>query len=750
MIGKTISHYKILEKIGGGGMGVVYKAEDLKLKRTVALKFLPHEFTDDVIAKKRFIQEAQSASSLDHPNICTIHEIGETDEHQLFIAMACYEGETLKHKIEKGPVEIKEAIMIALGISLGLAKAHSQGIIHRDMKPANVFITSDKQVKILDFGLAKLAGTTRITKTESITGTVAYMSPEMIRSEEVDHRTDIWSLGAVLYEMLTGHLPFKGENWEATMYAICNIAPISIRQLRKDTPPSLERMIMKMLQKKPQDRYDSIQNAAADLQSIDLLAKERSTLTALKPSASIVVLPFIDMSPASDQEYFCDGIAEEIINSLTQILDLRVVARTSAFSFKGKHIDVREIGRALNVDHVLEGSVRKAGNQLRITAQLVNVTDGYHLWSERFDREEEDIFAVQDEISLMIVNKLKVRIMGDERKSLQKRRTSNIEAYNSYLKGHFFSGKHTEADIHKAIKYYEQATMQDPNYADAYAAMSENYCLLSLNYYAPSKQVFPRAKIAAETALEKDRRLAIAHSAMGLIHYVFDWDIERAWQRLERAIEFEPNNPSIILHLAGYHLQIGELDEAIKAGERALEIDPFSIVYNTHLGLYYLRARQLKEARQQLLKTLDFAPKQVAALWLLAITYALDLEYDTCIRLLNDALCVNKDYTPVIASLGWVYAMSGDKKSARKILKELEERAKKSYIAPFLFAKIHAALDQKDLAFQWLDRAYDERDTALIHVLTDESVDSIRDDPRFDELLKKIGLYKYKKQKRSS
>ncbi|UCG30680.1 MAG: protein kinase [candidate division WOR-3 bacterium] len=743
MIGKVISHYKILEKIGGGGMGVVYKAEDIKLKRIVALKFLPHEFSDDVTAKKRFIQEAQSASSLDHPNICTIHEISETYEGQLFIAMACYEGETLKHRAEKGPLAINEAAKIALGVAQGLAKAHEKGIVHRDIKPANIFITSDDQIKILDFGLAKLAGTSRITKTESITGTVAYMSPEMVRADDMDHRTDIWSLGIVLYEMLTGRLPFKGDNWEATMFAISNTAPVSVIQLRKDIPLSLERIITKTLQKKPQDRYKDIKTVVADLWAVD--TKDISLIAAAKPSASIVVLPFTDMSPAKDQAYFCDGIAEELINSLTHITDLRVVARTSAFAFKGRDTDVREIGRMLNVDHVLEGSVRKSGDRLRITAQLVDVADGYHLWSERYDREEEDIFTIQDEISLKIVDKLRVEILSDEKTSLQKRHTSNVDAHNAYLKGRFFSQRLAKADIEKAIRFYKQAIELDPHYARAQAAMAHCYCLFGLYYYLPPKDSFPVARIAAKKALEMDDMLALAHAAMSVIHFLYDWDYESARQRIERAIELDPNCVSSHSDCSGYYAMIGKMDNAIAELKRALELDPLSVNHHVHLGLYYIKARKPEKARQQLLKTLEFSTDHPWALWLLAITYALDSQYNKGIKLLHDALNVAKGYPPIVAALGWFFAMSGDRTRARRVLKELHEKARKSYVWPFLFAKIHAALGENDKAFEWLEKAYQERDCSLSHLLTDESVDCIRTDPRFDDLLKKIGLYKHKK-----
>ena len=385
MIGTTISHYKILEKLGEGGMGVVYKAEDTRLKRTVALKFLPHDLSRDPEAKERFIHEAQAASSLDHPNICTVFEIGEHNEGQMFIAMACYEGETLKEKIPKGPLELDEAIGIAKQIAEGLAGAHKHGIVHRDIKPANIIITTDGVAKILDFGLAKLAGQAHLTKTGSPVGTAAYMSPEQAQGMEIDHRTDIWSAGVVLYEMLTGHLPFGGDHEAARLYSIVHEQPQPLSSFRSDLPTDIELCITKLLQKVPGDRF---QHARELLSQLGTTQKKREHER--EPTLpSIAVLPFVNMSPNPENEYFSDGLSEEIINALSKLEDLHVTARTSAFRFRGKDLDMREIGKQLNVSNVLEGSVRRAGNRLRVAAQLINVADGYHLWSETYDRELE-------------------------------------------------------------------------------------------------------------------------------------------------------------------------------------------------------------------------------------------------------------------------------------------------------------------------------------------------------------------------
>ncbi|MFH1866430.1 MAG: protein kinase, partial [Candidatus Eisenbacteria bacterium] len=454
LVGKTLSHYRILEKLGEGGMGVVYRADDTKLERHVALKFLSPCILGTDTEKTRFVQEAKAAAALNHPNICTVHEIDEA-EGQIFIAMECVEGQSLKARIESGLPTIEEALAIATQIAEGLTEAHAKGIVHRDIKPANVVVTPQGRAKIMDFGLARSSAAAQLTVTGTTVGTIAYLSPEQARGETVDHRTDIWSLGVVLYEMITGLRPFRGNRDQAVIYSILNDEPNPLSVARPEVPIELENVMSRMLAKNPASRYPSAEEVLADL---NRLRKDPEAATSTMPASarrrrpSIAVLPFLDMSPQRDGEYFCEGMAEELINALTHIGGLKVSARTSSFQFKGPGHDVRKIGRDLGVETVLEGSVRKAGSRLRITAQLINAADGCHLWSEKFDRDMEDIFAIQDEISLAIVDQLRVGFLGDEKAQLVKRPNASPEAYNLYLRGRWFWNKRTHEDLTKAIE----------------------------------------------------------------------------------------------------------------------------------------------------------------------------------------------------------------------------------------------------------------------------------------------------------
>jgi serine/threonine protein kinase/Tfp pilus assembly protein PilF len=752
MIGKTISHYKILEKLGGGAMGVVYRGQDLKLKRFVAIKLLPPDLTRDPKSKERFLQEAQAASALDHTNICNIHEIDETEDGQIFMVLTYYEGETLKKKIKRGPLKLENAIDIAIQVARGLAKVHEMGIIHRDIKPANMMITKDGVVKIVDFGLAKLARGMHPEKSGTTMGTAAYMSPEQARGDEVDHRTDIWSLGVVLYEMLTGKVPFRSEYEQAVRYSILNEEPEPISGLQPGLPAELERIVAKALAKSPDERYQKIDDALSDLRTLKSELKSiisEKQPSRKKPRPSIAVLPFANLSADKEQEYFCDGMAENLINALTHVEDLRVVARTSAFSFRGKEMDVREIGRQLKVETLLEGSVRKAGNRLRIGAQLVNVADGYHLWSEKYDRDigdmccPEDIFAIQDEISLAVVDKLKVKLLGEEKAKLVKRHTKDLEAYDLYLKGRFFWNKRTQEGYQKSLGYFQQAIDRDPTYALAYAGIADCYDLLGWYDYLPPEEAFPRARAAAEKALEMDDTLAEANASLGWISANYEWDWRTAESKYKRAIELNPSYATVHQWYAEYLSYMGRHDESITEAKRAQELDPLSIIINNDLGQVLYYARQYDQAIEQLQKTLELDANFVVAHFFLAFLYAQKAMYDEALAEVQKAMDLSAgDDSLMLAQLGAIYSYSGRRDEANKVLDELHQLSKQRYVSPFYMALIYMGFGQKDQAFEWLERAYKERDHWLETLKVHPWLDSLRPDPRFRALLKRIGLEK--------
>jgi serine/threonine protein kinase/Tfp pilus assembly protein PilF len=740
MIGKSVSHYRILEKLGGGGMGVVYRAEDTKLGRTVALKFLPPELSHDAEAKKRFIQEAQAASALDHNNICTIHEIDESKDSRIFIVMACYEGRTLKEIIDEGPMKIGDAIDIAIQTAKGLAKAHQRGIVHRDIKPANIFITNDNVVKIVDFGLAKLARKSRLTKTGTTVGTVAYMSPEQTRGDPVDRRTDIWSLGIVLYEMLVGRLPFKGEYEQAVVYSILNENAESIANTRSEIPMELEMVVQKALQKDSGERYENFNEFLTDLEPLKKNLPAGHDAVYEKPPPSIAVLPFVNMSADPENEYFSDGLAEDLINALSKIKDFRVAARTSTFSFKGEKVDVREIGRKVKVETVLEGSVRKAGNRLRITAQLINVRNGYHLWSDQYDRVDADVFDIQDEITLAIVGALKVKLLAGDNQAVTKRYTQNIEAYNLYLKGRYYWNKMTIGTYRKAIEQFQKAIELDPTYALAYTGLADSYIGLGDAGLSaiPPKEAFSKANAAVQRALETDDALAEAHASLGhLKMHDFDWT--GAEREYKRAIELNPNYATTY-HMCGFYYALMERhQEAITTIRRALELDPVSLGINTDLGVIFYYARRYDQAIAQYRKSLEMDPGFVRAYVTLGSAYGQKGMFREAIGVIQKAIGLSGDRSK-IAALGRIYALSGKHDEALKLIDELRELSKERYVSPYCMALIYASLGERDQAMDLLQKAYMERVSELIYLKVDPYLDNLRSDPRFVALLEKIGL----------
>ena len=744
MIGKTISHYQIIEKIGEGGMGIVYKAKDTTLERTVAIKFLPRQTATQAEERQRFYIEAKAAAALNHPNIATTHAIEEVED-DVFIVMEYIEGQELKQKIDAGPLPVEDAIHIILQIANGLQEAHKKGIVHRDIKSANIMLTGGGQIKIMDFGLAKVRGGAQVTQIGTTLGTAAYMSPEQARGEDVDHRTDIWSLGVVLYETIAGQLPFKGHYEQAVLYSILNEDPESITCLRRGVPTELEAIMNKALAKSPNERYQQVDGMLIDL---NVLGKELETKSRQVPKEkcppSVAVLPFVNVSPEKENEYFSDGMTEEIIDALTKVEGLRVVSRTSVFAFKGKDQDIRKIGEQLNVSHVVEGSVRKAGNRVRITAQLINIADGYHLWSERFDREMEDVFTIQEEIAHMIVNALKIKLVRKAETPLVERSTENIKAYNLFLKGRYCWNKRTEAALKQCVNYFEQAIEIDPDYMLAYCGLADAYALLGIAEYGalPPMEVMPKAKAAAVKALEIDNTLAEAQTTVAHVKAFFDWDFTGADKEFNRAIELNPNYPFSHHWYALYLSAMERHDEAIAEEKRAQELEPLSLIINKNVGTIFYYARKYEQAIEQYKKALELDPDFARTHFFLGLAYISNSMFEEAIAEIKKAITFSGENTVMLALLASAIAMSGKKDEATKILKDLKKRLKRGYVPSFNLAILYMGLDEKASAFEWLEKAYQERSSWLVSLKVEPILDGLRSDPRFTALLKKVGLEK--------
>jgi serine/threonine protein kinase/tetratricopeptide (TPR) repeat protein len=734
--------YRIVGEIGRGGMGVVLKAEDTKLKRHVALKFLPSELMYSPEARERFIREAQAAAALDHPNICTVYEVEELED-QVYISMAFIDGKTLKETIAREPLKVEKALEVAIQVAEGLDNAHSKGIIHRDIKPANIMLTDRDHVKIMDFGLAKMESAEDITKTSAVMGTVAYMSPEQALGKKIDFHTDIWSFGCLLYEILSGQNPFQGGHEQAVFQAIVHSDPKPITALRDDIPVRLEKILGKCLRKNPKNRYPNTGSLTEELKSVELQDISTSpSLVSQKNTPSIAVLPFVDMSSQKDQEYFCDGIAEELINALTHIQDLRVVARTSAFAFKGEKADIREIGEKLNVKTVLEGSIRKAGNRLRITAQLINIEDGFHLWSERFDRDAEDVFAIQDEISLAIVEALKVTLRVGEKTALKKRSTDNPDAHNFYLKGLYFAARPDIESLNKALKFFKDALKEDPNFALAHSGMARIFGSFAAMNLASPTEMWPKAKEAIHKALTIDEDLVEALAQMAYMAFWSEWDwgsaeksLERvlalnpgdafshgtyAWfmlsqkrfgdaiQEVKKALFLDPLMPLYYVWSVGIHAAAGYCDEAIHEFSKAMELDPKLGLAYFHAGLAYFQKGELEKTTELFKKSMEFGAFPGWAETMLALVYLRKGENEKADRIYQDQLAQIEKMTPSFVSLAWTAAALGD----------------------------------FDSAFEFFDKAYETRDILLpyIHVYTGFILPDLQRDQRFKDLLVKMEL----------
>jgi serine/threonine protein kinase/TolB-like protein/Flp pilus assembly protein TadD len=974
-IDKQISHYTIISPLGSGGMGIVYKARDNRLKRTVALKFLPPELTRDRDAKKRFINEARAASNLDHVNICTIYEVDETTDENCFIAMSYCEGVPLNEIIKQGPLEFSKITDISTQIARGLSCAHKSKVIHRDIKPANIMVDRAGKVKIVDFGLAKLIGQTKITRDSITMGTVAYMSPEQAEGRSVDHRCDIWSLGIVIYEMLTGETPFKGDYAQAVLYSIINDQPESVSRMRQGVPGKLESLVNKCLAKNKCERYQSVNEILAELDqfrsedtsnyiqkkspdraeklerglaaimftdmvgysrlaqeneelSLNLLEEHRQILRTcfknfkgkeietigdaffvefgsstesvkcaidiqkqlrerntavpnqkkiqvrigihvgdvihdgkqvvgdgvniaarLEPLAEpggicisedvarqvhnkiklplkklrhsklkniqlpiqifkvilpwdlknlaytqrlylglkrsktsrllvftsflaiailvvyltvffpdyanniagepenlfihnrIAVLPFTSMSNDPENEYFSDGLTEELITALARIKGLRVIARTSVMQYKNTLKSITEIARDLNIAMVIEGSVRVQSDRVRITVQLINARNEEHLWAQNYDRKLRDIFTIQDDISSKVAQKMKIILNSEEKERLSRKPTKNIDAYNLYLKGRYFWNKRMPQDIIKALTYFKQATEKDTNFALAYSGMADSYHFMASYGLLPPKDAFTQAKVAAQEALRINPNLPEAHASMAAIHLLFDWDWNNSEKEFISAIALDSNNVTTHLWYALLCCVNGKTDLAIQKINKALEIDPVSAIAQTDLGQIQYFNRQYEQAIGSFNKSLQLDSTYVYTYAYLGLVYIKTGRIKEAINSFQKAVTITQHQDPAtLAGLACAYAVSGEEEKTRILLSNLDTLAQYCYIHPFYYAGIYVGLGEYQTALSWLEKGYRERSEWMVYLNIEHLMEPIQNKPRFKQLVRKIGL----------
>ena len=788
MIGKTILHYKILEKLGEGGMGVVYKAADTKLDRIVAIKFLPHHITADSDERERFIIEAKAAASLNHPNIATIHYIEEVEDpgtgHETFIVMEFIQGKELKHRIESGPLPVDEALDIALKIGDGLQAAHEKDIVHRDIKSSNIMITDKGRVKVMDFGLAKVRGVAKMTKQGTTLGTTTYMSPEQARGEEVDRRTDIWSLGVILYEMISGKLPFTGDYEQAVFYSIFNEEPEPLTSLRTGVSMELERIVSKSLAKNPAERYQHIDEMLVDLRALKKeeesiinktqasVAEKKSSKSLLKnkivwisstglillaalliifssgnkqtiDNHSIAVLPFENINEAKDSEYFSDGITEDIITQLSKISSLSVISRSSIMQYKNTKKNLREIGKELNVANILQGTIRQAGNNIRIVAQLVDVSKDKNIWAETYDRHLEDIFAIQSDVAQQIATALQAELTVSEKQQLDKKPTDNLTAYEYYLKGRQYYRNYSKQDNDQAIELFKKALKLDPEYALAYAGLGDAYGQM-VDKFGFSPEWIDSAIVVSKKSIEIDPGLAEGFKALGLAYLEKGW-YSKALKENYNAVEHNANYAPAVANIGWIYGYTGKWDEGMPFFRKVLSVDPlraynlFSIgnayfhmddsVNATYwinkalelqpnlqsayeaLSLLYLSHGNFEKAIYHSEKLLLMSPEDFSSLNLAGLVYLYTGNDEKAEFYLNKALILSR--SPAIY-LSYIYWKTNRKVQARKLLDERQkfihealDQESESYFVRYDLAMIHAIFGNKEEAYRWLQKAID-------------------------------------------
>ena len=808
-------------------MGVVYLAEDTKLGRQVALKVLPPDLTDNPESLQRFEREARAASSLTHPNILTIYEIGEADGAH-FIATEFIEGESLRQRIRRGPMDLPEVLDIGIQIASALAAAHETGIVHRDIKPENIMLRKDRLVKVLDFGLAKLVkqegteldseGVTQAllkTKPGVVMGTTIYMSPEQARGREVDERTDIWSLGVVLYQMVTGNAPFAGDTMSDVIASILKTDPQPLVHETQTVPRELEHIVSKALRKNREERYQHIKDLLIDLkdckqewefatklerslppgqtrnqpssQTARSVAIETSSVTDRRTTSSseyivneikrhkrgaitalvvliglvtlgvlaysryfagsekqeldsLAVLPFTNATGDAEMEYLTDGLSESLINNLSQVPRLKVIARSSAFRYKGKEANAEEVALALGVKSILTGRVSRHGDNLQISVELMDARDKTQVWGAQYNRNGSDLMAVQQEIAREISRNLRLKLSSAEQSRVGNLHTSSAEAYELYLKGRFYWNKRTGEALKKSVDYFNQAIEKDPSYALAYVGLADAYIVIPFFSVGSPQDSYPKAKAAARRALEIDDTLAEAHTAMAAVLMDYDWNLPESNREFERAIELNPNYANAHHWYARENLTImKQFDKALAEMRRAQELDPLSLIINANFGKAYFNARRYDEAIQQLRKTVEIDQSFFVAHHYLGSAYAMKGAFPEALSEYQKAHQLNDD-PHVVALLGRLYAITGKRAEALTALAQLKAIAKQRYVADYSVALVYAGLGEKDQAFALLEKSYREHTVDMLTLHYDPLIDNLRSDPRFADLLRRVGL----------
>jgi serine/threonine protein kinase/tetratricopeptide (TPR) repeat protein len=767
--------YRIIEELGRGGMGVVYKAEDTRLQRPVALKFLPHQWVSDPDARERFIQEARAASALDHPNVCSIYEIGETEDGRMYISMAYYEGESLREKIRRAPLCPEEAVDIALQVARGLGKAHGKGVVHRDIKPANILVTQDRVAKIVDFGLAKLAGQVKLTREGTTVGTVAYMSPEQAKGEAVDQRTDIWSLGVVLYEMLSGVMPFKGDYEQTLIHSILQDEPERLTKFRKALPAGLENIVFKALSKKPAGRYQTMEEMLEDLKAVaDGLRPEsgaslflRGRILGIKKTHaypalavlviaavlgalfifpkrgqamdSIAVMPLENLSGDPDQDSLAESIHDDLITNLAGLSGLKtVIARRTVMRFKGKDTPPQQIAKDLRVKALVTGALRRTGDNVRVTAQLIDPESGSQVWAQSYEHDLGEINLLENEIVAAIAREVNLQLTLEEKSRLATARTVNPEAYVAYTKGKFYLNQLTPEGLKNGLDYMQQAIDKDPANPLPYAALALGYCRIG-HSNNPPPDAFLRAKEAALKAEELGGTLAETEAALGQIKLFDEWDWDGGGKALQHALALNPSLADAQRMYSWYLLLIGRNDEAIAAMKRAIELDPLAPLWSSDLGWQYWSMGRNEEAMDAQQKALELNPKFEQALSVMSCLYTEKGMFEEAIAVQEKLEGVNPLWK---LGLVWIYAHAGREAEGRKMLAELLEKGPKLTGAKdgWDLAEVYAALGDKDEAFRWIEAAVKEHNTFIPWMRQNPNYAPLRSDPRYEELVRYMKL----------